>query len=72
MKDVSVSDVKAAIVKYFLPLFDPKSSMIAICTSFGSVQAITDGLKDSGYEVEVKKIALPQEDGDTQSGVSTN
>jgi hypothetical protein len=61
---VSKQDVLAALKKYFLPLFDPATSVAAVVTAPGKADEIAAGLREVGFEVEQRTLeADPEEDG---------
>lgn len=51
-QSVTVADVKKAMIKYFVPLFDPASSIAAITCAPGLTATIRGDLESAGYEVE--------------------
>ncbi|KAJ9110894.1 hypothetical protein QFC19_001403 [Naganishia cerealis] len=61
---VTVHQVKAALLKHFLPLFDPNSSVMAVTCGTGLVQRIKKDLEDSGYHVEIRQMPKALEEDD--------
>lgn len=71
-----MDQVRDAIRVHFVPLFDPKSSVIVVASATGLDEKIATQLTDAGYEVE--KMELPSlgdnevsgsdEDGESGSG----
>ncbi|KAJ9101074.1 hypothetical protein QFC21_003292 [Naganishia friedmannii] len=61
---VTIDHVKAAVIKYFAPLFDPASSIMAVTCASGLVPRIQKDLEDNGYHVQIKEMpkAVEQED----------
>lgn len=71
---VTKDDVLSALKIYFLPLFDPSSSIAVAVTAPAKADEIGAGLKDIGFEVsqrvmEVDPIEIESsEDGESDSG----
>lgn len=55
---VSKQDVIEALRKYFLPLFDPSSSIAVTVTAPSKYQEIRDGLRAAGFEVSRRTLAI--------------
>ncbi|KIY47049.1 hypothetical protein FISHEDRAFT_75082 [Fistulina hepatica ATCC 64428] len=53
---VTKKDVLACLEKYFLPLFDPKASVAVAVTSPSKVDAVLEGLKQIGYDTELRTL----------------
>ena len=74
---VTKDDVLSALKIYFLPLFDPSSSIAVAVTAPAKADEIGAGLKDIGFEVsqrvmEVDPIEIESsEDGESDSGSSS-
>jgi hypothetical protein len=49
--------------QYFLPLFDPSTSVVVSVTSPGKAQEISKGLKDAGFIVERRTLEVDHEEG---------
>jgi hypothetical protein len=47
-----VEDVREAMIKYFVPLFDPASSIAAITCAPGLTATVRGDLESAGYDVE--------------------
>lgn len=68
---VTKEDVLGSLKKYFLPLFDPASSVSVVVTAPGKITEITEGLTKVGYEVEQQTIDVEMadvSDGSTEDG----
>ncbi|KAI0036602.1 Metalloenzyme, LuxS/M16 peptidase-like protein [Vararia minispora EC-137] len=63
---VTISDVLCALRTYFLPLFDPASSVVVSVTAPGKADEVAEGLSAQGYEVERRSLEV--EPGDEESG----
>ena len=67
-QDVTKEDVIDILRKYFLPLFDAKSSVVVSVTAPGKVEEIAENLKASGYDVEKRTLTVePGEDDESGS-----
>lgn len=44
------------MIKYFVPLFDPNSSFIAIACAPGLTDKIQSSLKEFGYSTEIRGL----------------
>jgi len=67
---VTKDDILKSLEKYFLPLFDPKTSVAAVVTAPGKADEIAAGLKEVGFEVEQKTLEADPEDDDGDSSCS--
>ena len=56
LPSVTLAQIKEAIKKYFLPLFDPKTSFGAVASNAGKADAVEEGFKSVGYVVERKEL----------------
>ncbi|KAJ9111193.1 hypothetical protein QFC20_002687 [Naganishia adeliensis] len=56
LKNITVEQVRQAMIKYFVPLFDAKSSFIAVASATGLTDKIESELKEFGYNVEVRQL----------------
>ncbi|KAJ9118591.1 hypothetical protein QFC22_003811 [Naganishia vaughanmartiniae] len=56
LSHVTIDHVKAAVIKYFLPVFDPASSIMAVTCATGFVPRILKDMEDNGYHVQVKEV----------------
>ncbi|KAJ3559767.1 hypothetical protein NM688_g144 [Phlebia brevispora] len=61
---VTKQQVVEALRKYFLPLFDPATSVAAVVTAPGKSADIGAQLKKIGYEVEQRTLDVSQDIGD--------
>jgi Zn-dependent M16 (insulinase) family peptidase len=55
-KRVKKEDIIAVFRQYFMPLFDPASSVVVIVTASGRTQNIREGLTSLGFDVTQKEI----------------
>jgi len=53
---IKKADIIAAFQKYFMPLFDPASSVAVVVTATGKVKSIVDGLTNLGFDVTQKEL----------------
>lgn len=73
---ISKEDVLDSLKRYFLPLFDPKSSVVVSVTAPGKVEEVSKGLGDAGFEVERRTLEVEpgeeeeEEDSDEDSDES--
>ncbi|KAJ9110677.1 hypothetical protein QFC19_001506 [Naganishia cerealis] len=56
LKNITVDQVREAMIKYFVPLFDAKSSFIAVASATGLTDKIQSELKEFGYRVEIREL----------------
>jgi hypothetical protein len=61
-QEVSIADVRAALARYVLPLFDPASSTVVVTTAPGKVDETVTGLRELGFEVESRSLEFSSED----------
>lgn len=54
--DVTVNDVKAAMEKYFVPLFDSSSSVVATSCAPSLSDKLVEAFEGMGYDVETKEL----------------
>lgn len=66
-QDVSKNDVLRVLQQYFLPLFDPSTSVVVSVTAPGKAQELCKGLKDAGFIVERRTLEVDHEEG-SESG----
>ncbi|CAK5280254.1 unnamed protein product [Mycena citricolor] len=55
---VTKQDVLAIFGKYFLPLFDPASSVAIVVAAPGKVDGIVEGLSATGFQVEQRSLEV--------------
>lgn len=55
---VNLEGVRAALKKYVLPLFEAETSIAVVASSATKSADIAEGLKSSGFEVEVRTLDL--------------
>lgn len=68
---VTKDDVLEILRTYFLPLFDPSSSVAVVVTAPARAEEIGKGLANAGFEVEQRTLEVdPDEmsEGDSESG----
>lgn len=53
---VTIEDVNNVLRKYYLPLFDPSSSVAVVVTKPSKAQEIGQGLDARGFEVEQRRL----------------
>lgn len=63
-QNVTKADVLAALKKYFIPLFDSKSSVAVVVSAPGKVESSKEELEKAGYDVEVRTVGV--EDGESE------
>jgi Zn-dependent M16 (insulinase) family peptidase len=66
---VTKDEVLEALRKYFLPLFDPSSSIAVVVTAPSKAEQIGEDLKVAGFEVEQKSLQVDPselEEGDSE------
>lgn len=51
-----MEQVRQAMIKYFVPLFNAESSFIAVASATGLTDKIQSELKEFGYNVEVRQL----------------
>jgi hypothetical protein len=65
---VTTQDIRAAIGKYYVPLFDSESSIGAVTVNVGKVDEVEAGFKELGFETE--RHELPQIGGEEDADMS--
>jgi hypothetical protein len=60
-QEVKTEDVIAAIQKYFLPLFDPATSVAVVVATPSQVDHIEEGLTKAGFVVEKQAMKVDRE-----------
>src|SRR5260221_9277418 len=53
---IKKEDIIAAFRKYFMPVFDPASSVAVVVTDTGEVESIVGGLTSLGFDVTQKEL----------------
>ncbi|KXN89943.1 hypothetical protein AN958_04947 [Leucoagaricus sp. SymC.cos] len=73
-QDITKEHILDTLKKYFLPLFDPSSSVAIVVTAPSKAEEIGSGLHSLGFEVTQRELAVDPEDlvdsvpdGDSQS-----
>lgn len=69
-QEVSKDDVLRVLQQYFLPLFDPSTSVVVSVTAPGKAQEICEGLKDAGFIVERRTLEVDHEEGNESGSES--
>lgn len=61
-------DILQTLKKYFLPLFDPSSSVAVVVTAPSKAEEIGTGLQSLGFEVTQRELTIdPEEEGSEYS-----
>jgi len=61
-------DILATLRKYFLPLFDPASSVAVVVTAPSKIEEIAGGLASANFDVEKRSLDVEQDElGDNES-----
>lgn len=58
IQSVTIDQIRAAISKYFLPIFSPKTAIGAVSVSSGKADEVEAGFKKMGFEVERKELPM--------------
>ncbi len=53
---IKKEDIIAAFRKYFMPVFDPASSVAVVVTATGEVESVVGGLTSLGFDVTQKEL----------------
>jgi len=61
-QDVTKEDVLRALKEFFLPLFDPSSSIAIVVTAPSKSEEIGAGLQTLGFEVSQRELAVEPEE----------
>ncbi|KAG9077921.1 hypothetical protein FS749_010151 [Ceratobasidium sp. UAMH 11750] len=65
---VDLQGVRAALKTHILPLFDPATSIAVVTSSPSKATDISDGLKSSGFDVELRTLDFSGDEGVDDSG----
>ncbi|TCD61425.1 hypothetical protein EIP91_008439 [Steccherinum ochraceum] len=65
---VTKEDVIASLKKYFLPLFDPATSVAVVVTGPAKTEEISQGLKQAGFSVENRTLEVDPDEGSEFDG----
>ncbi|KAJ1311433.1 hypothetical protein OPQ81_009922 [Rhizoctonia solani] len=65
---VDLEGVRRALKTQVLPLFDPKTSIAVVASSASKSAEIAEGLKSSGFDVELRTLDLSGDEGMDDSG----
>lgn len=66
--NVTIADIRAAIGKYYVPLFDANTSIGAVTVSSGKADEVEAGFKELGFATE--RHELPQLGGEEDADMS--
>lgn len=61
---ITKQDILETLKKYFLPLFDPSSSVAIVVTAPSKAEEIGTGLQALGFEVTQRELAVDPADMD--------
>lgn len=61
-QDITKEDILQILKKYFLPLFDPSSSIAVVVTAPSKAEEIGSGLQALGFEVSQRELAVEPEE----------
>lgn len=62
-KSVTLEQIRSAIQKYLLPIFDASTAIGAVSASSGKADEVEKGFRDMGFEVERRELPQLGEDG---------
>jgi Zn-dependent M16 (insulinase) family peptidase len=64
-QNITKEQVLEALKKYFLPLFDPASSIAVVVTAPSKLDSVAEGLTESGFDVEKRSLEVdaPESEG---------
>lgn len=65
---VDLASVRAALKTHILPLFDPATSIAVVASSTSKANDIADGLKSSGFDVELRTLDFSGDESMDDSG----
>jgi len=71
-QDVTKEVILQTLKKYFLPLFDPSTSVAIVVTAPSKAEEIGTGLQSLGFEVTQRELAVDPEDLEEGSESSSN
>ncbi|KAI2609030.1 Metalloenzyme, LuxS/M16 peptidase-like protein [Hypoxylon fragiforme] len=57
VRTVTVDDIKQAMKKWLLPLFEPGKSNVVVCCAHAMVEKIEEEFKTMGYKTQVKQLS---------------
>jgi Zn-dependent M16 (insulinase) family peptidase len=69
-QNITKQDILGTLKKYFLPLFDPLSSVAIVVTAPSKAEEIGTGLQTLGFEVTQRELAADSADMDGVEGGS--
>jgi hypothetical protein len=67
VKSISIQQIRGAIAKYFLPVFDSNTAIGAVTVSSGKAEEVIKGFETLGFDVERRE--LPSFGNDSGSDV---
>lgn len=62
-QSVTLEQIRSAIQKYLLPIFDASTAIGAVSVSSGKADEVEKGFRDMGFEVERHELPQLGEDG---------
>nr|XP_019045357.1 cytoplasmic protein [Kwoniella bestiolae CBS 10118]OCF24287.1 cytoplasmic protein [Kwoniella bestiolae CBS 10118] len=65
---VTLEDIRNAIEKYFLPLFQAESAMGSVAVSSSKAREVEDGFRKLGFEVEKRELPVLRGDEESSEG----
>lgn len=65
-KHITLTELRESITKYFLPVFDPSTSIGAVAVNSGKSDQLEEGYKKLGFTVQ--KEELPTFEGELEDG----
>lgn len=69
-KDITIDQVLKTIEKYFLPIFDARSSVAMVASSPSKAASTASSLKMAGYRVEQRELNVAPEEGSETDNMS--
>ncbi|KZS93010.1 hypothetical protein SISNIDRAFT_454956 [Sistotremastrum niveocremeum HHB9708] len=61
-QEVTIDDVRTAIKRRFLPLFDPSSSIAVVVSAPGKVEEISSSLTEAGFTVDNRVLEVAEDE----------
>ncbi|EGF99466.1 zinc metalloprotease [Melampsora larici-populina 98AG31] len=69
-KDITTDQVLKSIEKYFLPIFDARSSVAVVASSPSKAESTASSLKAAGYQVEQRELNVTAEEDSGMDSMS--
>lgn len=67
LTNITTPQIRAAFADYFLPLFSPSTSIVAIAAAPALADKISTAFETFGYEVERRElVGAPGEEGESE------